>query len=159
MLVRPLTIHPLLHIVEHLRPDDLSAIIATSDDGTPIEWANEVTDAHGQQFIALADDGEPVAAFGFISTLVRHVMSTWFVATPRISDIGLSLHRFAIRSHKAMAGDGVRRFETQNPFEFARPGCVQRRWLDRLGYHPEGVHRGRGAQGQDMISFARLEVA
>lgn len=154
MIAAPLRIHPLLHIVGHIRPRDAQEILAVRRDHDLVEWANEAVNFPGNHFIFASDAGEPIAAGGWIDGPVSHAVQSWLIATDRIGSIADGLHRFAVRSHRALVGVGVKRFCTIGVVGY-EDGC---RWLKHLGYVQEGIMRKAGRSGEDLYVAARVEA-
>lgn len=152
MIVQPLTIHPLLHIVQHLRSRDLGECLALHPQMGVVEWAHLALEAPGDSFVLAMPDGEPVGAGGFnVFEDQPGVRWTWLIGTERVGLLGSYLHRFAVRVHDAMIADGTRLFRTLclddgNPTAF--------RWLERLGYQ-RGESGLYGSRRVPMVTWER----
>lgn len=144
MIVQPLTIHPLLHVVEHMRSRDRQEALMLSPGLSMIEWAHNVLDSGGDNFVFATNDGEPVMAGGWVKDKTADgVRWSWLVGTPKLPVLGAALHRFAVRMHDAMEADGVRRFLT---LCLDDSNAAASRWLERLGYQqqPETITCAKG---------------
>ncbi len=155
MIARPLSLAPMLHVIRHLRPRDEEEVLCLAPGWTLEQWARETVALRGNHFLFYGDDGEPIAAGGWSQVGVRTAVNSWLISTASIGRISDGLHRFAVRGHKAMISGGVRRFQTL--CLHSGPHSTARRWMKRLGYRLEGIHRAMGAAGQDLITMARVE--
>ncbi len=134
MIVLPLSERPLQHVLEHLRERDRAELLVSG--GTLDGVKEHLLRSGGNNFVFADDQGEPIAAGGWLPSAQPGVLWSWFVATPQLKRIGRSLHAFGLRMHAAFFGDGIRGIVTVCLLAHADQPAERDavRWLERLGY-------------------------
>lgn len=107
----------------------------------------------GEKFCLLDDDGNPVAAGGYVPS-GPGVWQSWMVGTEE----GWTFHWRAItkavrKVMTAMFKDGARRLETEAMADRVE---AHRWYVKGLGMTQEGVHPARYADGSTAVSFGRI---
>lgn len=153
MWLLPLQEHPglALHVIERMRDWDRREIFATRAADSEITLLTSVLDTGDVSWVA-GNGLEPIAAFG-CAPLWSGVWSMWFFATNELSEIGLSVTKFVIRSIiPRLFEGGAHRLEcrSMDGHEDAH------RWLVTLGAHREGTLRGYGRNREDFHVYAWL---
>lgn len=140
-------------ISHHLRAKDRQEVLASTALASIEAWANAVY-AQSQVSGCVRDLDGPVAMGGAVIFPQGHMASTWFVATPRVTEpkMAIQSHRMALQLHHDLEGRGVKRCMAW-VMESYKSSC---RWLERLGYQREGRHQCWGIAGETFLSYARL---
>lgn len=157
MIVQPLTERPLLHVCANLRDRDRAECLV-ADPSEPIErFAARLLTRPGHNFVLADDEGEPLAACGWLHCDQPGVFWSWLVATPQVRRIGRSMHAFGLRVHAALFGDGARGVITTcligHPDQEGEAAAV--RWLERLGYQRNDQVNLGGALGEKLAIWSR----
>lgn len=144
-----------MHIADRMRASDRAEVQAVSWHQSMRDWARLMVRVPGIALMVLADDGEAAAMGGGI--FCNHIAGLWFVATDRIEEprVRIDCHRLALRLHRDLAANGVRRCQVQ-PRDDNQAVAA---WLTRLGYVKEGVHPGHGKDGETFATWGRMIYA
>lgn len=149
MKLLPLARGPVEHIAYNLRQADREELAATC-------WRLDsallarTADACRLGFVAAADDGTPVAAFGATEAWPG-VWQVGMFATARWPEVALAATRHARRVlMPAVRDTGAHR---AHAFSLATH-TEAHRWLEWLGASRETTLRGWGRGGEDFILFA-----
>jgi hypothetical protein len=153
MIALPLTYPRVLEVVRDIRARDRREICALSPHEDLDRWARDIARMPGSFFVFGTDLGEMIAAGGW-ARVGPGWCASWLVATPRIQEIGMQLHQFAVRAHRRIARQGYDRIETTR---LGDDDETSQRWLRRLGYRCVGFH-DRLARGDELVErWARVE--
>lgn len=146
-MIREMTLADAVHVVHRMRESDQRALAAVCPGMTPDQFA---MDRFGtdHRYTITAPDGEPVV-IGGARMLTTGTAMLWMVATPRIGEIGKTVVRMCRRFVGAL---DVRRMEGS----FLKDETVCERFAARFGLEFEGVRRGAGAQGEDIVMVGKV---
>jgi len=149
-VIVPLTLEHARHIADNMAPDDLAEILETHWLDTIDGFAEKCTEVGG--FVALADDGEPVAMAG-IYPIYPGVATAWLVGTARLPERRLEISRTARRwVRMALDGGGYHRIHA-----FADSRHVRTHpWLEAIGLRQETRLAKWGKSGVDFILFSAV---
>lgn len=152
-LAKP-TMLDLLKLCSDARPDEIEQYQElTGNEWLMDEVANEHYNRQGTKFVLL-DGDYPIVAGGW-DLLIDGVWQSWMVGT--MSNWGThwrSITKYTRRTMDAMFEDGARRLQTcatakrTEACEWYRRGLLMQR---------EGVFRGWGVNGEDMVMYARVK--
>ena len=135
-MIHRATLHDLLYVAHNMRDWDRREIFATRRTDDPETLAIDCWYHRETAWVARVDaETPPAVAMGIIERWPS-VFSAWMFGTPKIAEVGVSLHRFVKRDMiPVLRGSGARRVDCMSleGHEDAH------RWLERLGArrHPE----------------------
>jgi hypothetical protein len=146
-MIREMTLADALHVIARMRESDRRALAAVCPGMTPEQFA---MDRFGtdHRYTVTATDGEPVV-IGGARMLTTGTAMLWMVATPRIAEIPKAVMRVCRRFVGAIE---ARRLEGS----YLAGETVCARFAARFGLEFEGVRRGAGAHGEDIVMVGRL---
>lgn len=147
--IRPATLRELSWVAAFMRPADRREVFALSPDDNPLALAARIDAMPGEAHAALLDDA-PVAVFGAAPN-GPGVVEVWMFATPAWPGVAAAVTRYILRRMlPGLAAAGIRRAQC-----LSIEGHVEaHRWLERLGAVREGIHPGRGRDGETFITYA-----
>jgi len=149
MQTLPLSPAPLRAVLENLRPADRAELAATLWDFDPAAVAEASATARFG-FVALAADGQPVAACG-AAELWPGCYQVGLFATPRWPEVaGAVTRRIRRVLLPALLAAGARRAQAMSDARHA----AAHRWLRRLGARCEARLQAFGTGGEDFLLFA-----
>jgi hypothetical protein len=137
-------------IAENLRMSDKNEVFATRWTENGDDLADAIL-SHGDfGWIACADDGTPVSAFGAVP-LWNGVWSVWMFATDRWPEVSLSVTRFIKKiMTPALEEVGYHRAECKSLAE----NKTSHRWLELLGASKESEAVNFGRNGETFYTFS-----
>ena len=140
----------LAYIAVNMRQADRDEIYNVAGHNNPFILVQQTLDAArlGSAVVALHGD-RPVAVLGVVP---RHagVCTAYAYGTPDFPRVALSLTRYALNVMRpALIKAGYHRLECQSRFDHHDA----HRWLQRMGFKPEGVLKCYGSDRSDYIQF------
>lgn len=146
---------PLVHILEHLRPDDLREIEAVRGELDPLKIAVELSKlalSSGAWLFWTEDTKEPVACLGSFA-MTPTCVGCWAFGTTNWDKILLAVTKHVQRIMiPALLKAGFHRAECRALASREDSS----RWLTGLGWKKEAVLSGFGVRREDFILFAWL---
>lgn len=157
MKVIPCSIAALAFLCAHARADEVEQYEALNG----MAWdadavAAELFQRRGEKYLLVTDSGVPVVAGGF-EPLCRGVFAGWMVGTQAGWDaFGWRVSLLVRKLVEALFRDGAHRLEIM---ALSTRTATCHWYMRALKMRFEGAHRGRGAQGETMVTYARTGEA
>jgi hypothetical protein len=153
-MIVPLDTMTAVTMATRLRERDVREVVCTEWHDDPATWAAGMAARRAPAYAILDDKTRLPVAMGGAIVLWPGVAQTWLAAADEMPRYTVELVRAVHQVHKALAADGIRRFQTYCLHGFA----TGRRFLQRFGYRYEGLCLGMGKRGEDIEIMARLEA-
>lgn len=150
MFFREINQGDLAFVAENLRISDKNEVFATRWTENGDDLASAILSYGDFGWIACADDGTPVAAFGAVP-LWNGVWSVWMFSTDRWPEVSLSVTRFIKKiMTPALEEAGYHRAECKSMAE----NTTAHRWLEILGASKESELKNYGRNGETFYTFS-----
>jgi len=150
MIARPLTHAGALHVVAHVRADDLAEVLATRWSDDRLDLAESFLRAGPYAWECGLTEAEPIACVGALE-IWPGVWQAWMVATDAFDKIGFQLTRFVRRTIMPIVTTaGAHRVQAHS----AETHAVAHRWLESLGAKYEAPVPAFGRNGEDFRCYA-----
>lgn len=147
-MFQQLTLADALVVASGMRPDDRACLEAVTGVCDAEAFALNRWQTDGAAW-AMYEDGRPVAMFG-LSRVNPWTLNAWLIGTPALSlQSWKKLLRFC-RTVRGNALQTTRRIECMVLSTWPRAA----RFAESLGFELEGVKRGAGREGQDVLLYA-----
>lgn len=157
MKIIPCSLAALAFLCAHALPDEVAEYEAAHG----MLWDADVVAAalfnrRGEKYLLVTDDGVPVVAGGF-EPLCPGVFAGWMVGSPEgWGAFGWRITLGVRRLVESLFAGGAHRLEVMT---LASRTDTCRWYMKALRMRFEGAHRGRGAQGETMVTYARTGEA
>lgn len=155
--VIPCNLPALAFLCAHARADEIAQYEALNGmlwDADTV--ATELFRRRGEKFLLVTEDGVPVVAGGF-EPQCRGVFAGWMVGTQAGWDaLGWRISVIVRKLVESLFATGAHRLEIM---ALATRTATCRWYMRALKMQFEGAHRGRGALGEDMVTYARTGEA
>lgn len=149
VVIRRAGLRELSWVAAFMRPEDRREVFALGPDDNPLKLASRINALPGMAFAACRG-GEPVAVFGAAPN-GPGVAEVWMYATAGWPLVARAVTRHILRDLvPSLAAAGYRRAQCLS----IEGHETAHRWLERLGAVREGVHPGRGRNGEAFITYA-----
>ncbi len=150
MYFREINHADLAYVAENLRISDKNEVFATRWTESGDDLALAILSYGDFGWIACADDGTPVSAFGAVP-LWDGVWSVWMFATDRWPEVSISVTRFIKKiMTPALEEAGYHRAECKSLAE----NTTSHRWLELLGASKESELINYGKNGETFYTFS-----
>ncbi len=137
-------------VAENLRISDQKEVFATRWTESGDDLASAILSYGDFGWIACADDGTPVSAFGAVP-MWNGVWSVWMFATDRWPEVSISVTRFIKKiMTPALEESGYHRAECKSLAE----NTTSHRWLEMLGASKESEITNYGRNGETFYTFS-----
>lgn len=137
-------------IAENLRLSDKNEVFATRWTENGDDLAEAILSYGDFGWVAYADDGTPVSAFGAVP-LWNGVWSVWMFATDRWPEVSISVTRFIKKiMTPALEEAGYHRAECRS----LAANTTSHRWLEMLGASKESELINYGRNGETFFTFS-----
>jgi hypothetical protein len=147
--ILPATLRDMTYIAVNMRVEDRREIRAVFA-GTDTQIGAALFEASLGLAWTAWREGSPVCAFG-IARLFPGLGSGWAYGTCSMPAAMETVTRFCLRKARPLLlREGFRRIEVRSAIDHD----LSHRWLERLGFVPEGVARHYGSDGLDFVTFA-----